>query len=195
MKTFVRNGEIKRTKLKLLSSSKGQMYAVVGNTWTLVEKDLNNIEWFPPNPAPEESTRNEIMEAIVSDVQMDYREETTRGGNYFSGKGLQKLAMLALMLNKPDQTQLRNQELAHESLNKIKTALLPYLENKQQDSYKYDVLYRGIVSKEGLPKELGGSGDRNAAFGHSYYNDHHYHQGYFIVTGRKDRINSVKLIT
>ncbi|RCI03579.1 hypothetical protein CU098_001100, partial [Rhizopus stolonifer] len=182
MKTFVRNGEIKRTKLKLLSSSKGQMYAVVGNTWTLVEKDLNNIEWFPPNPAPEESTRNEIMEAIVSDVQMDYREETTRGGNYFSGKGLQKLAMLALMLNKPDQTQLRNQELAHESLNKIKTALLPYLENKQQDSYKYDVLYRGIVSKEGLPKELGGSGDRNAAFGHSYYNDHHYHQGYFIVT-------------
>ncbi|KAI9248659.1 hypothetical protein BY458DRAFT_560123 [Sporodiniella umbellata] len=182
MKTFVRNGEIKRTRLKLLSSSKGQMNAVVGNSWTLLEKDLNNISWFPPNPAPEATTRNEIMDALVSDLKMNYTQETTRGGNYFSGKGLQKLAMLALLLNKPEETHLKNKELAQESLDKIKAALLPFLENRQEDSYRYDGLYKGIVSSLGLPKEMGGSGDKDAAFGHSYYNDHHYHQGYFIVT-------------
>ncbi|EIE78560.1 hypothetical protein RO3G_03264 [Rhizopus delemar RA 99-880] len=182
MKSFVRNGDIKRTNLRLLSSTKGRMHAVVGNTWTLAEKDLSTIEWLPPNPSPEKTTRNEIMEAIVSDVQMNYTKETMKGDNYFSGKGLQKLAMLALMLNKPEMTFLRDKELAQEALNKIKMAMIPYIENKQQDSFKYDRVYKGIVAKGGLPKEMGGTGDRNAAFGHSYYNDHHYHQGYLIVT-------------
>lgn len=185
MKSFVRNGDIKRTNLRLLSSTKGRMHAVVGNTWTLAEKDLSTIEWFPPNPSPEKTTRNEIMEAIVSDVQMNYTKETMKGDNYFSGKGLQKLAMLALMLNKPEMTFLRDKELAQEALNKIKMAMIPYIENKQQDSFKYDRVYKGIVAKGGLPKEMGGTGDRNAAFGHSYYNDHHYHQGYLIVTGKE----------
>ncbi|KAG0930179.1 hypothetical protein G6F57_000195 [Rhizopus arrhizus] len=182
MKSFVRNGDIKRTDLRLLSSTKGHMHAVVGNTWTLAEKNLSTIEWFPPNPTPEKTTRNEIMEAIVSDVQMNYTKETMKGDNYFSGKGLQKLAMLALMLNKPEMTFLRDKELAQEALNKIKMAMIPYIENKQQDSFKYDRVYKGIVAKGGLPEEMGGTGDRNAAFGHSYYNDHHYHQGYLIVT-------------
>lgn len=183
MKSFIRDGSLKKTNLKLQSSTKGTMQAVVGNVWTLIEKNVSSIDWFPSNPTPEASTRNEIMENLVSDVRLNYTEETLKGDNYFSGKGLQKLALISLLLNKPNQTALKNQELAEESLNKIKAAFLPYLENRQMDPFRYDALYKGIVSLNGLPTELGGTGNRDAAFGHSYYNDHHYHQGYLIVTG------------
>ncbi|CAO3669592.1 hypothetical protein G6F70_000589 [Rhizopus microsporus] len=182
MKSFIRDGSLKKTNLKLQSSTKGTMQAVVGNVWTLIEKNVSSIDWFPSNPTPEASTRNEIMENLVSDVRLNYTEETLKGDNYFSGKGLQKLALISLLLNKPNQTALKNQELAEESLNKIKAAFLPYLENRQMDPFRYDALYKGIVSLNGLPTELGGTGNRDAAFGHSYYNDHHYHQGYLIVT-------------
>jgi endo-1,3(4)-beta-glucanase len=159
------------------------MQAVIGNSWTLQEEDLPSTEWFPSSPAPESSTINEIMKAMEDDVNSNYTENTLKDDNYFSGKGLQKYALLALTLNKPDQTQLHNSELAKVSLDKLKKALEPYLENKQRNPYKYDSVYKGIVARDGLPASMGGKDDINSEFGHSYYNDHHYHQGYLVVTG------------
>lgn len=160
------------------------MQAVIGDSWTLKETDIPATEWFPAKPSPEPSTINEIMEEMVKDVYSNYTENTLKGDNYFSGKGLQKYAMLALTLNNPDITQLSNSELAKVSLDKLKEALVPYLENRQINPYRYDTVYRGIVSRDGLPESMGGSGDIYREFGHSYYNDHHYHQGYFVVTGK-----------
>lgn len=168
----------------LQSSSKGPMHAVVGDKWILQEPDLPKTAWLPEFPAPERSTRNEIMEHLAVDVASNYTYQTQLGDNYFSGKGLQKLALVALLLNKPEETQLNNPELAQTSLEKLKEVFVPYLENKQQDPFMYDEVYKGVVAREGLPKEMGGTGNRDAAFGHSYYNDHHYHQGYFVVTGK-----------
>jgi endo-1,3(4)-beta-glucanase len=176
---------IQRTQLVLQSSSKGPMQAVIGNSWQLNEPDLCRTEWLPSRPAPERSTRNEIMEFLSTEVYSNYTEHTQKGDNYFSGKGLQKLAFLALMLNKPDQTELRNPELAQTALNKLKDVFVPYLENRQQDPLRYDRVYKGVVARDGLPREMGGTGNRDAEFGHTYYNDHHYHQGYFVVTGKR----------
>ncbi|KAI8093936.1 endo-1,3(4)-beta-glucanase, partial [Thamnidium elegans] len=173
---------VSKTNMVLQSSSKGPMQAVIGNSWTLQETDLPSTEWLPSRPAPEGSTRNEIMKEMVDDVYSNYTENTLKGDNYFSGKGLQKYALLALTLNKPDQTQLYNSELAKVSLDKIKKALVPYLENRQSNPYKYDSVYKGIVARDGLPASMGGKDDIYSEFGHSYYNDHHYHQGYFVVT-------------
>lgn len=181
--SFAQDGHIKKTNMYLQSSSKGPMQAVIGNTWTLKEKNLPKTEWFPAQPAPQESTRNEIMQNMVTDVASNYTEQTRKGDNYFSGKGLQKFALIALTLNEPQITQLRDRELAKTSLDKLKEAFVPYLKNRQENPYKYDSLYKGIVSRGGLPVEMGGTGDINVEFGHSYYNDHHYHQGYLVVTG------------
>ncbi|KAI8385795.1 endo-1,3(4)-beta-glucanase [Blakeslea trispora] len=198
------NNSVKLTSLKLQSSTKGAMQAVVGNGWLLTEPDLpEDVNWFPRRPVPEPSARNEIMKFLSQDINdSDYQQETMRGDNYFSGKGLQKFAMLALMLNKPDVTGLKNDELAKKALQSLKRAITPYLENKQQDPFLYDKLYKGIVAKLGLPTEMGGTGDMNAEFGHSYYNDHHYHHGYLIVTAAvirylnpKWRANELKLWT
>lgn len=160
------------------------MQAVIGDQWTLQESDLSRTEWFPERPSPEGSTKNEILQQLAVDVESNYTEHTQRGDNYFSGKGLQKVALTALVLNEPDITGLRNPELAQTALDKLKQAFIPYLENRQQDPFRYDTVYKGIVSRDGLPVVMGGTGNKDAAFGHSYYNDHHYHQGYFVVTGR-----------
>jgi endo-1,3(4)-beta-glucanase len=168
----------------LQSSSKGPMKAVSGDVWKLQEAQLNKVRWFPNQPAPEASTRNEIMKTMANDINLNYTEHTLKDDNYFSGKGLQKFALIALLLNKPDKTELRNPELAQRALDKIKQAISPYLDNTQMDPFVYDDLYKGIVSVNGLPIMMGGTGDVNAAFGHSYYNDHHYHQGYLIVAGK-----------
>ncbi|CAO3587930.1 unnamed protein product [Absidia cylindrospora] len=109
-------------------------------------------------------------------------ETTSKMDNYFSGKALQKYALLALLINKPDETGLRNPELARMALDKLKFAFAVFLENRQKDPFLYDQTYKGIVARSGLPSSMGGTGDINAGFGHSYYNDHHYHQGYFIVS-------------
>lgn len=160
------------------------MRAVIGDQWVLQETDLPKVAWFPENAVPERSTRNEIMDQLTKDVNSNYTYQTQLGDNYFSGKGLQKLALISLILNRPEETELRNPELAQMSLEKLKDVFRLYLDNKQQDPFRYDSVYKGIVAREGLPKEMGGTGNRDAAFGHSYYNDHHYHQGYLVVTGK-----------
>ena len=182
LKSFSLNS-VQNTNLKLQSSSKGAMQAVIGDQWILQESDLSHTEWFPEKPLPESSTQNEILQQLVADVGSNYTEHTQRGDNYFSGKGLQKVALIALLLNQPDITGLRNPELAQIALNKLKQAFVPYLENRQQDPFRYDSVYKGIVARDGLPVAMGGTGNKDAEFGHSYYNDHHYHQGYFVVTG------------
>ncbi|GAB5587812.1 endo-1 [Umbelopsis nana] len=169
------------TKLQLASSAKGPMTAVVGNKWTLTETDLSPITWLPNNAQPAENTILDIMQNLEKEIDTKYESETFLDDNYFSGKALQKFALIALMLNSAE-TKLKNPEMAKTSLKKLEDAFLPYLKNEQRDPFLYDSLYRGIVARSGLPREEGGTGDPGAAFGHSYYNDHHYHQGYLVVT-------------
>ncbi|KAI7871164.1 endo-1,3(4)-beta-glucanase [Spinellus fusiger] len=172
---------VKKTTLTLESATKGTMTAVIGNTWTLNEPTISKVTWLPPNPAPAAPSRSDILKVLRDDVNKDYVPETQKNDIYFSGKGLQKVAMLALILNKPE-TQLSDPALARTALDKLKTSFTPYLENRQGSPFKYDNLYKGIVARAGLPTSMGGSGNPGAEFGHSYYNDHHYHQGYMVVT-------------
>ncbi|KAI9489632.1 endo-1,3(4)-beta-glucanase [Zychaea mexicana] len=174
--------QIDRTGLVLSSATKGDMQAITGNRWTLTESELSPVSWLPLKPQADPSAVHGILDAMEQDLQSDYQTETLLDDNYFSGKGLQKFAMLALVLNQPDKTQLRNPEMAAQSLEKLKAAFVPYLNNQQKDPFLYDTVYKGIVARAGLPESMGGTGDTNAAFGHSYYSDHHYHNGYLIVT-------------
>ncbi|KAI7854348.1 endo-1,3(4)-beta-glucanase [Circinella umbellata] len=178
------NADIQYTGVKLQSATKGEMEAIVAsnNKWILSEPELSSVSWLPKEPEADPSAVHEIMEVIEQDINKNYTSETLLPDNYFSGKGLQKFAMLALLLNQPEKTHLQNPEMAATSLEKLKQAFIPYLENRQNDPFRYDSVYRGVVALGGLPEAMGGTGDVNAAFGHSYYNDHHYHNGYLIVT-------------
>jgi endo-1,3(4)-beta-glucanase len=180
--------DVKITKFKLASSAKGLMTGVIGNKWVLSESELSEVTWLPNHAEPEKSAIDEITGSLEKEIGVDYDSETLLADNYFSGKALQKFALISLILNSPE-AKLNKPELAKKSLQKLKAAFLPYLKNKQRDPFLYDTLYRGIVAQSGLPVKEGGTGDPNAAFGHSYYNDHHYHQGYFVVTGRQKKVD------
>lgn len=178
--------DVKITKFKLGSSAKGLMTGVIGNKWVLTESELSEVTWLPNHAEPEQSAIDDITGSLEKEISVDYESETLLADNYFSGKALQKFALISLILNSPE-AKLNKPELAKKSLQKLKAAFLPYLKNKQRDPFLYDTLYRGIVAQSGLPVKEGGTGDPNAAFGHSYYNDHHYHQGYFVVTGKQKK--------
>ncbi|KAI9303130.1 endo-1,3(4)-beta-glucanase, partial [Cunninghamella echinulata] len=185
----------KITSIKLSSASKGKMTAVIGNTWIMNEStvlltDLKDRDvkddaatwFFPQHPKLNPQVAQDVLKYLEMDIESDYHNTTNKNDNYFSGKALQKYALLALILNQPNITGLYKPQLAQLALDKIKNAFSVFLQNRQMDPFFYDVIYKGIVARSGLPKSMGGTGNPGAAFGHTYYNDHHYHHGYLIVT-------------
>ena len=60
-------------------------------------------------------------------------------------------------------------------LTNLKAAFSVFAENQQQSALVYDLTWRGLVSKAGMGDE-----DPMVDFGSAYYNDHHFHYGYFI---------------
>ncbi|CAO3587931.1 unnamed protein product [Absidia cylindrospora] len=60
---------VERTSLHLESATKGTMYAVLGNSWTLAESSTSQLgdssqwtTWFPHQSRPEQSTMNDILQ-------------------------------------------------------------------------------------------------------------------------------------
>ncbi|OZJ01612.1 hypothetical protein BZG36_05327, partial [Bifiguratus adelaidae] len=125
-----------------------------------------------------------ILQQARRDIETDVAAHCLKPDNYFAGKGLQKYALLALILGAPEtgfNESPQGHALAVEVLDRLKQVLCVFIDNQQPDPFRYDTSYKGIVARSGLNVEQGGTGDRHAAFGHSYYNDHHYHQGYLVV--------------
>lgn len=67
-------------------------------------------------------------------------------------------------------------DLAHKCLDKVKSTFDVFVRNGQPNPLTYDETWGGSVSTAGL------QGDAGADFGNSYYNDHHFHYGYFVYT-------------
>ena len=55
----------------------------------------------------------------------------------------------------------------------MKNALIPWFVSAPGDSFLYDSTYGGLVSKDGI-------NNQQSDFGIGWYNDHHFHYGYFI---------------
>ena len=62
-------------------------------------------------------------------------------------------------------------------LEKLKLELARYVDNSVKVPIYYDDTWKGLVSRAGLTE-----GDPGSDFGNSFYNDHHFHYGYFIYT-------------
>lgn len=72
------------------------------------------------------------------------------------------------MTNAPD--------LSAQCFAKLKAAFAVFVNNQQPCPLVYDQAWKGAVSTLGL------NGDPGQDFGNSYYNDHHFHYGYFVYT-------------
>ena len=144
------------------NTMKGDMIGVSGFSWTM-EEPLTTIGFEaaqPIHPDYEQDVRN----ALAADVGFG----VTAGDPYFGGKQFSALARLALIADELNEPVLASQYRAA-----LGSALEERLAGQNGDPLVYDQTWGGLVISSGL-------NNAGAAFGQGYYNDHHFHYGYWI---------------
>ncbi|KAK9245612.1 endo-1,3(4)-beta-glucanase [Lipomyces tetrasporus] len=162
---------------KMDSQSKGSMSAYSTSQLIMTETLPTNIKFAPWTSIPGKSARytNDaiglISKAAVSEVLQDFNRQTDSDSMYFSGKALDKFAMICYV----SHSILKNIAITNLCLNKLKYSFSRFVNNSQRYPLKYDRTYKGIVSSIALT-----TGSPTSDFGNTYYNDHHFHYGYHI---------------
>ncbi|KAF2841796.1 glycoside hydrolase family 81 protein [Patellaria atrata CBS 101060] len=165
------------TDVQLYTTTKGQATLVASDQWVMVEKlvtDMGFTPWTPQNRSvttlPEKAIVA-INSVASSELNQDFAPQTNLDSMYFSGKGLAKFAAILIAVN----DLARNPGLAAAGLSKLKTAFNNFVQNTQKSPLVYDQIFKGVISTAGYS-------DPGADFGNTYYNDHHFHYGYFVYT-------------
>lgn len=166
------------TPLQLSTTTKGLGTAVVADSWTMVENnlpvDMGFAPWRPGSgnaSTLSDTAIGAIARVSAAEVSQDMSAQTNLDSMYFSGKGLSKFAAIVYTMN-----ELSGQKgLAAAGLAKLKSAFAVFTNNQQQYPVFYDTDWKGIVSSATYA-----TGDPGVDFGNSFYNDHHFHYGYFI---------------
>ncbi|XP_049848787.1 uncharacterized protein LOC126316737 [Schistocerca gregaria] len=149
-----------------INTIKGKMYGLVKNQWILYET-IGNIPEFHNLGVPLNSTEvAAITLALKEDLQ---HEPATPSTVYEFGNFAARYARLALIAE--DVNDIDSKNIA---LQRLETALNPWLESTNDNQILYDETWKGVVTLRSI------SGDKNAEYGNGYYNDHHYHWGYLI---------------
>ncbi|KAH8897003.1 family 81 glycosyl hydrolase [Thozetella sp. PMI_491] len=168
----------KMTAVKLQTTTKGIAAAVVSDSWAMVESNLPVNMSFAPWSAKVgsitklSSTATKFIHSIaVQEASQNMLQQTSQNSMYFSGKALAKFALVILTIH----DLLGDTNLSTTALAKLKVAFAEFAKNKQQYPLVYEYAWGGVVSTASYV-----TGDSGADFGNTYYNDHHFHYGYFI---------------
>ena len=141
---------------------RGEMNGIAGATWTFQEA-LPTITWSAPRPiAPDK------VDAVKAALAADASEVPVAKDPYFYGKQIAKLGRLALIAD-----ELGEAVTAEAIREQMRNSLDPWLDGKNENPLKYESVWGGICSSEGLASQ-------GADFGNGWYNDHHFHYGYFL---------------
>lgn len=132
------------------------------------------------SPYVSDAVATKLTTIATAELQEDIIAQTNLDSMYFSGKGLDKFANVLMTV----MYIVNNRTLAAQGLALLKTAFARFANNAQINPLVYDTTWKGLVSNAGLTNP-------DADFGNTYYNDHHFHYGYFIhaaaVIGLVDR--------
>jgi len=151
---------------------KGYMVGILGNRWSLKE-NLTPIKWY--SPAGIDPTKKS---AVIAALQQDKTRRCTVGDSYTAGKVLASMGRMALIAD-----EIGDSDTATLIRQNIKADMDPWLLGNNWDALRYERLWGGLCSTAGLA-------DMNADYGQGWYNDHHFHYGYFLyaaaVVGKND---------
>ncbi|ORY13237.1 endo-1,3(4)-beta-glucanase 1 precursor [Clohesyomyces aquaticus] len=175
------------TDISLVTTTKGYARAiVVKDSITMLEPNLPTSIGFSPwvpagNGGNGGSEHNILTPAAMTAVNSagalelneDMDTQTRLNSMYYSGKALSKFAGIIYTL----QTLGQNSQLAAAGLPKLKDAFNVFVNNTQPLPLVYDSKWKGVVSSGTYQ-----AGDSGLDFGNAYYNDHHFHYGYFVYT-------------
>ncbi|KAI2628769.1 glycoside hydrolase family 81 protein [Hypoxylon sp. NC1633] len=163
---------------KLQTTTKGVAVGVVADSWTMVEPQLPVSMGFAPwDPVDgekktlQDSAIKTITTVAIQETAQDVSQQSDQNSMYFSGKALAKFAGICFTAN----DLLKNTTLAQTGLKNLKAAFSRFSSNKQQFPLYYETAWGGLVSSATYQ-----TGNDGADFGNTFYNDHHFHYGYFI---------------
>ncbi len=150
-------------------SIRGQLLGFIGTTWQLNYKNPG-VSWY--------CTKNQNNISKYSTLFHEYLDKedlsTQATDSYGFGKEVARLARLALIAH---QTNYPSKTL--EILHAIKAALYPWIPKNgsplgtNKNKLYYDAQWGGLCTENGLE-------NHNQDYGMGWYNDHHFHFGYFI---------------
>ncbi|CAI5704883.1 unnamed protein product [Peronospora farinosa] len=173
------------------TSIRGVMEGIFGAVWYMKEK-LPAVEWnyaddglfsndFSVNLADENEShaankqlrinmREKVTQAILQELPIDANkyQAPLSPDSYNFGKQVSRDARLLLIADKFEQDDIK-QKL----LTKIEMELVEWLEATNANHFVYDQTFGGVITNDGWH-------NKDADYGNGYYNDHHFHYGYFI---------------
>jgi len=143
-------------------SVRGFMRGVAGDLWQLQ---------YPLSPALRGAPRAvdpAHKDAVIAALNAEKGSKPNGGDSYSFGKQVGRAAELLLIAEALGETASADQLRAA-----IESALAPWLEGQGPDPLRYDETYGGVVTSKGI-------GSPSSDYGNGWYNDHHFHYGYFI---------------
>lgn len=169
-------------QLAMETPVKGTARAVLADTWTMVEPALSVNMGFLPWDGETRRTastlsggvRQMITQVARQELQQDMNAQCDLESAYFAGKALAKFALIVLCASEI----LGDKQAAADGLARLKDQFARFVDNRQKHPLVYEGTWGGVVSTAAYT-----TGDAMADFGNSYYNDHHFHYGYFVFAG------------
>lgn len=167
----------KKTGIVISSSVYGIMSGFVTRSirFDFSMEDISKYDIFKPQSLLSDradflkSNANIIKQIVLKDLQdTDISRESDLNSMYFAGKVFNKYAWLLFI----SHNILHEEDLSTQIFSALTLALERFMFNQQQLPLVYDESWKGMIS----------SGSSGEDFGNSYYNDHHFHYGYFVLT-------------
>ncbi|KAK6457800.1 endo-1,3-beta-glucanase [Scheffersomyces xylosifermentans] len=165
------------TGIKLASTTKGDMYGYLTNELTMSESLETDIQFLPwvqgmKNGLTYTSDQLKLLaQSANSELAVDIAGTVaSMHSTYYSGKVIDKYSYILLVVSEI----LKDENVTNSTLAALKEAFEPFFQNKQYYPFIYDTKFGGLTSSASQ------GGDTGAEFGSGYYNDHHFHYGYYV---------------
>ncbi|ANZ73234.1 BA75_01409T0 [Komagataella pastoris] len=165
------------TGIQLESTTKGKLRAYLTNVLGLQETLTSEIQFLPwasfmtKTLSYTAQQLQELAKIANDEISQDIKNAVTGlDSNYFSGKVLDKYAYILLVIS----DIIQDDEVALSLLETLKETIGVFTSNQQYYPLMYDTRYGGVTSTGSQ------GGDTGVDFGSAYYNDHHFHYGYFV---------------
>jgi len=144
-------------------SVRGKMRGVAGNLWQLQYPLSSAVRGAPRAVDP--AHKADIIAALNNEKGAN---PNAGGDSYSFGKQVGRAAELLVIAEALGETASADQ-----LRGAIKSGLEQWFEGKNSDALRYDETYGGVVTSKG-------AGNPASDYGNGWYNDHHFHYGYFI---------------
>jgi endo-1,3(4)-beta-glucanase len=183
----------------------GPACLVRGKKW-YIPQELPEIDFRAKRP-PKPEYIPVLSDALIEDIKYKMPAIYKRGGGdtYFSGKMLAKLARILFIAEEVDSlcsgnghplyrsycqdSTLPSEEQFEEAVQELREGVEVWINGTAETLFVYDTSWGGYVScgcyvdhdkcVTQYPN-CPAFGDAGLNFGNGYYNDHHFHYGYFI---------------